>query len=846
MLTFCSTSHAQIFADTCDDLLNWTTVYGSSPNLSNADSSLSTLPYITLNNGIIQAELPYTVTGSWTLRFNASHGDWQRALLANVLNADGTEGYGLCWDSASSTQYNGEGRMSLRKFSPGTAHGWNYGGDIMGDTPQDYWASSGHGALSAPMARIELSWDAISGTLALRVDGDLVSQVTDQTYIQDGRSKRFRRVELRGNTTSFFDNIKFQTTFEDSMDRLSGWTTMSGSAPDLSNADSSLSKVPYLTLGNGLIRADLGTTVTTSWTLRFKASHSDWQRYLYACVVNADGTEGYGVLWDSANSTQYNGEGRISIRKFSSGDPPTLYNGGAILADPPNPVRSGHRSLSAPMALIELSWDAFDNTLYLRVDGMPIASYTDNSYDSFSAVYLKGNTTSMFDDVVLLQDNPPTQSEIDNAIDITSPSFGAIGDGVTDNQTAITNAIAAANSQNKALYIPPGVFKHSSILLLNGASIFGHGYTSVLTGSDPAYSTVRLTGNDVFLKNCRLISSHATERLHTAESTLIHAYEATDFVVTGCYLEGAASAALITANKPSIGGSIYNNWIWDSLADGIHITSGNQNIGIWDNRTRNTGDDMIAVVSYNGPFDACENIWIVGNDVRNQPHGRGITCIGGKSVTIEGNHIKNSKGAGIHIASEASYDTYGVEDISVVDNLIVETSDNQHGGIFIRGRNGYPVDDVMIERNRILDCETTGIRILDYTMNLTVYDNYIYNTAKSGISLSGILKNITISGNELLDIGAYGIRSYNSASGTGSSFIISNNIFTDIHSIGTETYIDVIQIAAGSNWSDVSITDNQYENPSNHSIERFLESHFSNVIFNGNSWPSGVNYYIAP
>ncbi len=814
LLFACTALHGHVFESDMSSLSEWTTVDGANPALSSSNSSLSGIPYMALNNGVIYAQLPSTLTGDWTLRFRAGHASWQRGLYAGVFNASGTEGYGVFWDSALSSQAGGTGYISIRKFDLGSEVNWGDAGTSLSSA-----VDSGHWALSSPMAEIELKWEAASSKLSVRVDGVLVAQATDSSF------SSFRRIYLRGNTTSYFDDVRLQTVFEDSMETLASWTSVGGASPALSSANSSLTSAPYLALNNGVARAEIGTTVTGNWTLRFKASHSTWQRALCASVLNAEGTTGYGVLWDSSTSSQANGEGYVSIRKFSLSGEPGWGDTGTQLT---TPTDSGHGALSAPMAVIELSRDAASSTLYLRVNGMPIAQATDTSFSNFSRVYLRGNTTSYFDDVTLLCDTPPTAAEINAAINITS--HGAVGDGVTDNQAALTSAIAAAVSQNKPLYVPPGVFRHSSVLPLNGASLFGHGYISVLAASDPMNAAVRLNGDNTYVRKCRFVVLGATQREFNPAQTSLHLIGATNFEVSGCYFEGAACNAIIASDITSAYGDIYDNWVWNTFSDGIHLTRGAHHIDIWNNHVRDTGDDMIAVVSYANQPSQCNNIWVIGNDVRRQTHGRGISCVGSKDMVIEGNYIEKSDGSGVHVVSEVSYDIYPVSNVSVLDNYITDTAnESSHGGITVQGRPGYSVDNVLVDGNVILNSKSYGMRILDNAHNVTVQNNYIWSTVDSGIDCQNDIENITIASNTIEETGHYGIFSY-APNATG-SFVIDDNQFTNINNIPevNENYVDVIIISQGSTWSSVSISNNNYDNPGNCVLSRYMEISYPQV-----------------
>lgn len=64
-----------------------------------------------------------------------------------------------------------------------------------------------------------------------------------------------------------------------------------------------------------------------------------------------------------------------------------------------------------------------------------------------------------------------------NSITSTTPVidarfYGAVGDGTTDNTTAINNAIAAGISSNECVFFPPGVYAHASVITVTpGASV---------------------------------------------------------------------------------------------------------------------------------------------------------------------------------------------------------------------------------------------------------------------------------------------------------------------------------------------------------------------------------------
>jgi hypothetical protein len=88
--------------------------------------------------------------------------------------------------------------------------------------------------------------------------------------------------------------------------------------------------------------------------------------------------------------------------------------------------------------------------------------------------------------------------------------------------------------------------------------------------------------------------------------------------------------AVIPGGILNYGGSnskIINNIVRNTPADRIHNMRGPHDVVVANNIMRNTGDDFVAVVGYQGngqPY----NILIQGNDVADTNWGRGITVAG--------------------------------------------------------------------------------------------------------------------------------------------------------------------------------------------------------------------------
>jgi parallel beta-helix repeat protein len=640
---------------------------------------------------------------------------------------------------------------------------------------------------------------------------------------------------------------------EDNITNLTNWSGVNGSAPSLISSDPNIATAPYLRIGNGTARATLPTTVSSNWTLSFKALHTNYSRSLWIGLFNASGTQGYGVSWDSSTSTAYSGQGFVNIRKFTLTAEPVFSDTGTSLT---SNTGSGHTSgaITAPMAHYELSWDAATHTLYLRVNGIPKASCTDSSYSSFSRIYLRGSTYALFDDVTLLTEtlDSDLSTQISNAVNIQS--YGAVGDGITDNQSAITSAVTAANSAGKALYIPPGVFKHSGVIDLQGASMFGRGYISILAASDPANSSFKLNGTSPQLKSCRFTSPNATTRLSSGNSNAVFISGATNFEIYGIYVEGMGSTGIIAKVGTSSGGNIHHNWVSDNYSDGIHMTHGTYDVEIHHNRVRRTGDDMIAVVSYLNDGAICRDINIYNNDVRDQKWARGITAVGAQNVTITNNTVVNSWGAGIYAYAESTRSTYGNDGIQISNNTIIGANASldptinsdtskivRQGAIHVGGYTGQIAQNITIDANTITASRYRVISLSPNVAGCTITGNTINGSGNEGFYL-GSADNVTISDNSVSNIKSYGVYALKEGSG---SLVIDNNQFTDINT-GSGSGVDVIFVQASGAFSTVTITDNHYDNPSSYPLDRYIECRFPTAYVSGNTTSTSEPIYVGP
>ncbi|NGZ76858.1 sugar-binding protein [Saccharibacillus alkalitolerans] len=338
---------------------------------------------------------------------------------------------------------------------------------------------------------------------------------------------------------------------------------------------------------------------------------------------------------------------------------------------------------------------------------------------------------------------PAAESASASARSVSIADYGAVPDDDKDDLDAIRQAVAAAKAAGKSVYVPSGTFLYSDVIVLNGVDLIGEGESSVLRSTNPQKQAVQLAGSGSDIRKVKLTTVPVSTRLSSSVSARVHVTpEASNFSVTDTVIEGGSSAGIIVYG---VNGTIKGNAVRDTLADGIHITGGSANIKVENNVGRDTGDDMIAVVSYEKNGTWVKNVKIANNDVAGG-HARGITVSGGTNVEIERNRIADTGGAGIFIASEGSYQTYEVRNLKVSRNEIVRDSRNaaipEKGGIRLQATYKEPsIVNAIFERNTITDSADSAVLILgSASIQASFSRNEIVNPANHGIH---ILKTVT-------------------------------------------------------------------------------------------------------
>jgi parallel beta-helix repeat protein len=350
----------------------------------------------------------------------------------------------------------------------------------------------------------------------------------------------------------------------------------------------------------------------------------------------------------------------------------------------------------------------------------------------------------------------------------------------TDDTGRLNRAIADCLSKNVALILGNKTYNISSGIVINGSvSIIGYGKQSAINSSDTVNSVIQVNNAIGCIFSGFKITSSVTARNNT--QTALKLNQCNQCTVKNIFVDNTVAGIFLSQSNDC---KIINNDIRNTFADGIHTTYSSKRIVIMGNTTSNTGDDGIAVVSYQGDGDYCEQINIIGNIVKNSK-ARGITHVGGKTVNIESNIIDGTSSSGILILKDNTYNTYEPNDTIIKGNQIKNV-----GSVLPRGGNQFGIEftsdcvNLMIEGNIVRDGYSSGI--VGYCNGVKIKGNHSYKNGSSGFNIGGgsssDWKGLLCEGNTSELNGDIGFYFYKSKDGIVNGNIAKNNNVSGISS----------------------------------------------------------------
>jgi parallel beta-helix repeat protein len=308
-------------------------------------------------------------------------------------------------------------------------------------------------------------------------------------------------------------------------------------------------------------------------------------------------------------------------------------------------------------------------------------------------------------------------------------------------QARIIQAALDALRVGQRLVIAPGTYVVSHSLVVKARNVVVSGYGATLVATNPDDQSLVVNGTNATVAGLTLRGTGG-KRLETESSAKV-VVRGTGIKILDTRIEGGASAGIFVSGATSV--ALVGNRVSATLADGIHITGGSQNVLVSGNTVIGTGDDMIAIVSYQKDGALSRNILVTDNRVSGNYWGRGLTVVGGTSVTLSNNTVQGvQKGAGILVAQEDFFRTYNATNVVISNNVVsdIENSTNPDNDWPVAQQAGIDLDSgvgavslVLVTGNKVSRAKYGGFRALGNVCQYRVANSAFASITGSPISV---------------------------------------------------------------------------------------------------------------
>lgn len=281
---------------------------------------------------------------------------------------------------------------------------------------------------------------------------------------------------------------------------------------------------------------------------------------------------------------------------------------------------------------------------------------------------------------------------------VTPEMFGAAGNGVSDDYTALQAAFA---SPYEVVLTPNKIYAVSNAITINTNNKIVTGNGAEIKKLNNVKATIIVYHTDkTIISNLRLtlatpINGGDNPAEQPGVDANVHAiitYECTNYKIEDCYIDGSWEMGI--GNQNCINGYIHNNTIKNCYRDGTY-SQYSVNMTYEGNHYYNIKDDAMSMHDYGidaqkpeiiaAGYSQAGHSKIINNTV--DVAYQGVSSIGCTDIEISGNVIKNTVNAGIAAFTadwEFNGSTATVNHVNIHDNNIYKacTSQTMNGIVF--------------------------------------------------------------------------------------------------------------------------------------------------------------------
>jgi hypothetical protein len=324
-------------------------------------------------------------------------------------------------------------------------------------------------------------------------------------------------------------------------------------------------------------------------------------------------------------------------------------------------------------------------------------------------------------DLVDLENVAPPLAAPVNSLSITDSSFGAGGNGNTDDTAALRNCIAAAKGQGKIVWVPAGTYKITGdINIPSDVTIQGAGmWHTTFIGDSSLYSNpgrrVRFNGggSNIHLSDFAIIGKLNYRNDGEANDGLGESF-GTGSTISRIWVEHTKTGAWLANSSGLV---VDGCRIRDTVADGINLCVGMRATIVTNCTTRGTGDDCFAIwpATYTAQKFA-PGLNVITHCTAQLPFlANGAAIYGGEGNTIEDCLFKDlSCGCGILISGTFPITDKGKNiDNSFSETTTVQRCDLIRCGGFDHGFQWRAALELCLEHRSISGININNLNITD-------------------------------------------------------------------------------------------------------------------------------------